>query len=258
MIKVENISKSYSEKIILDNITLEIPKGKITSLVGANGAGKSTLLGIISRLLKQNDGSIIIDEKNIEEYKSRVLAQHLSILKQSNHLDLKLTVRELVSFGRFPYSQGRLTKEDEEKIDEAITFLGLNEIENSYIDELSGGQKQRAFLAMVVAQDTEYILLDEPLNNLDMKHSVQIMRTLKKLCNEKGKTIIIVIHEINFAANYSDYIVAMKDGKIRHFNTTKNIITPEVLKDIFDINFEIIEKKEQLFCDYFSSLKDIY
>ena len=145
----------------------------------------------------------------------------------------------MVSFGRFPYSQGRLTKEDEEKIDEAITFLGLKEIENSYIDELSGGQKQRAFLAMVVAQDTEYILLDEPLNNLDMKHSVQIMRTLKKLCNEKGKTIIIVIHEINFAANYSDYIVAMKDGKIRHFNTTKNIITPEVLKDIFDINFEI-------------------
>lgn len=256
MIKVENISKSYSEKIILDDITLEIPKGKITSLVGANGAGKSTLLGIISRLLQQNKGNIILDDKNIEEYKNRALAQQLSILKQSNHLDLKLTVKELVSFGRFPYSQGRLTSKDYQKIDEAIAFLSLKEIENNYVDELSGGQRQRAFLAMIVAQDTEYILLDEPLNNLDMKHSVQIMHTLKRLCKEKGKTIIIVIHEINFAANYSDYIVAMKDGKIRHFDTTKNIIKADVLKDIFDINFEIIEKKEQLFCDYFTTLKD--
>lgn len=256
MIKVENISKNYSEKIILDDITLEIPKGKITSLVGANGAGKSTLLGIISRLLQQNKGNIILDDKNIEEYKNRALAQQLSILKQSNHLDLKLTVRELVNFGRFPYSQGRLTSEDYQKIDEAIAFLSLKEIENNYVDELSGGQRQRAFLAMIVAQDTEYILLDEPLNNLDMKHSVQIMHTLKRLCKEKGKTIIIVIHEINFAANYSDYIVAMKDGKIRHFDTTKNIIKADVLKDIFDINFEIIEKKEQLFCDYFTTLKD--
>ncbi|MDD3459400.1 MAG: ATP-binding cassette domain-containing protein [Weeksellaceae bacterium] len=258
MIKIENISKNYSEKIVLDKVSLEIPKGKITSIIGANGAGKSTLLSIISRLLKQNHGSIIIDKKNIEDYKNRILAQHLSILKQSNHLDLKLTVKELVSFGRFPYSQGRLTAEDHEKVDEAIAFLDLKSIENSFVDELSGGQKQRAFLAMVVAQDTEYILLDEPLNNLDMKHSVQIMRTLRKLCKEKGKTIIIVIHEINFAANYSDYIVAMKDGKIRHYDTTKNIINPKVLNDIFDINFEIIEKKEQLFCDYFSALKDIY
>lgn len=258
MIKVEHISKNYSEKIILDDVTLEIPKGKITSLVGANGAGKSTLLGIISRLLKQNGGNVIIDDKNIEDYKNKALAQQLSILKQANHIELKLTVRELVSFGRFPYSQGRLTSEDKEKIEQALDFLELKEIENSYIDELSGGQRQRAFLAMVVAQDTQYVLLDEPLNNLDMKHSVQIMRTLKKLCTEKGKTIIIVLHEINFAANYSDYIVAMKDGKIRHFDTTKNIITAEVLKDIFDINFEIIQKEDQLFCDYFSSLKNAF
>lgn len=252
MIKIENISKSYSEKIVLDEISLEIPKGKITSLIGANGAGKSTLLSIISRLLKQNKGSIIINEKNIEDYKNQILAQHLSILKQSNHLDLKLTVKELISFGRFPYSQGKLTPEDHEKIEEAISFLNLKDIENNFVDELSGGQKQRAFLAMVVAQDTEYILLDEPLNNLDMKHSVQIMKTLRELCEKKGKTIIIVIHEINFASHYSDYIVAMKDGKIIHFDTTPNIINPVVLKDIFDINFRVVEKKEKLFCDYFS------
>lgn len=184
MIKVENISKSYSEKLVLDEVSLEIPKGKITSLIGANGAGKSTLLSIISRLLKQNKGSIIINEKNIDDYKNKILAQHLSILKQSNHLDLKLTVKELISFGRFPYSNGRLTKIDHEKIEEAIDFLNLKDIENSYVDELSGGQKQRAFLAMVVAQDTDYILLDEPLNNLDMKHSVHIMKTLRDLCEK--------------------------------------------------------------------------
>lgn len=255
MITVKELSKSYTDKIVLDQINLELPKGKITSLIGANGAGKSTLLGVISRLLKQTQGTVSLNDKNIEDYKNRTLAQQLSILKQSNHLDLKLTVRELVCFGRFPYSQGRLTNEDQLKINEAIAYLGLEDLEHRFMDELSGGQKQRAFMAMVVAQDTDYILLDEPLNNLDMKHSVQIMRTLRNLCRDKGKTIIIVIHEINFAANYSDYIVAMKEGKVLHFDSTKNIIQPHILKDIFDIDFEIIEKKEQLFCDYFSSLK---
>lgn len=251
MIKVKDISKNYVDKIVLEKISLEIPKRKITSLVGANGAGKSTLLGIISRLLPQDNGTIIINEKNIEDYKSRVLAQKLSVLKQANHLDLKLTVRELVSFGRFPYSQGRLTQEDKQMIDEAISFLNLTELENDYVDELSGGQRQRAFLAMVVAQDTDYVLLDEPLNNLDMKHSVQIMKILRELCEKKGKTIIIVIHEINFASYYSDYIVAMKEGKIKHFDTTQNIIQPKILKDVFDIDFEIIEKDQKRICNYF-------
>ena len=251
MIKVKDISKNYVDKIVLEKISLEIPKRKITSLVGANGAGKSTLLGIISRLLPQDNGTIIINEKNIEDYKSRVLAQKLSVLKQANHLDLKLTVRELVSFGRFPYSQGRLTQEDKRMIDEAISFLNLKELENDYVDELSGGQRQRAFLAMVVAQDTDYVLLDEPLNNLDMKHSVQIMKILRELCEKKGKTIIIVIHEINFASYYSDYIVAMKEGKIKHFDTTQNIIQPKILKDVFDIDFEIIEKDQKRICNYF-------
>lgn|SRR5690554_254147 len=251
MIKVKDISKNYVDKIVLEKISLEIPKRKITSLVGANGAGKSTLLGIISRLLPQDNGTIIINEKNIVDYKSRVLAQKLSVLKQANHLDLKLTVRELVSFGRFPYSQGRLTQEDKQMIDEAISFLNLKELENDYVDELSGGQRQRAFLAMVVAQDTDYVLLDEPLNNLDMKHSVQIMKILRELCEKKGKTIIIVIHEINFASYYSDYIVAMKEGKIKHFDTTQNIIQPKILKDVFDIDFEIIEKDQKRICNYF-------
>lgn len=251
MIEVQEITKQYGEKIVLDKVGMQFNKGKITSLIGGNGAGKSTLLSVISRLLSQDGGVVMVDKKNITEYKSKMLAQRLSILKQSNNIRLKLTVRELVSFGRFPYSQDKLTKEDVNMVNRAIDFLNLKEIENSYIDELSGGQKQRAYMAMVVAQDTEYILLDEPLNNLDMKHSVQTMKMMRKLADELGKTIIIVLHDINFASHYSDYIVALKGGKIIYHDTTENIIREDVLKEVFDINIKICEFDSKRICNYF-------
>src|SRR5690606_5260403 len=150
MISVDSITKKYLDQTVVDRVSMQIPEGKITSLIGANGAGKSTLLSIISRLLKQNNGNVMINDKNLESYKSRALAKELSILKQSNHLELKLTVRELIGFGRFPYTQGKLTRQDTLKIDEAIDFLDLKDIQHKYVDELSGGQKQRAFLALVV------------------------------------------------------------------------------------------------------------
>lgn len=251
MIEVKDISKQFGKKIVLNGVDLLFPTGKITSLIGSNGAGKSTLLSIISRLLAQDGGTVIVDEKDVTDYKNKILAQRLSILKQSNHVRLKLTVRELVSFGRFPYSQDNLTEEDWKKVDRAIDFLDLRDIENAYIDELSGGQKQRAFMAMVVAQDTEYVLLDEPLNNLDMKHSVQTMKILRKLADELKKTIIIVLHDINFASHYSDYIVALKDGKVKYSDATENIINEQVLKDVFGIDITISEFNHKKFCNYF-------
>lgn len=251
MITAEKISKKYGDNVVLDKLTMKFPQGGITTLIGGNGAGKSTLLSIISRLLNQDEGCVVLENKNLEEYKNRVLAQHLSILRQFNHVGLKLTVKELISFGRFPYSQGRLTRQDQHKINEAIQFLDLEDIQDSYIDELSGGQKQRAYLAMVVAQDTDYILLDEPLNNLDMKHSVQIMKTLRKLATELGKTIIMVLHDINFASHYSDYIAALKDGDIKFFGPTNVIINEKILKEIFEIDFTITESKGKLTCNYF-------
>ncbi len=254
MIEVKEVTKQYGKKIVLDGVSLEFPAGKVTSLIGSNGAGKSTLLSIISRLLNRDGGVVLVDEKEVTDYKNKVLAQRLSILKQSNHVRLKLTVRELVSFGRFPYSQDKLNKEDWAKVDQAIEFLDLKDIENSYIDELSGGQKQRAFMAMVVAQDTEYVLLDEPLNNLDMRHSVQTMRTLRKLADKMNKTIIIVLHDINFAANYSDHIIALKDGKLKYSDSTENIIKEDVLKDIFDIDISISGSSKKLFCNYFCAV----
>jgi len=168
-------------------------------------------------------------------------------------MNVRLTIRELVSFGRFPYSHGRLNQEDNKKIDEAIHYMNLEDIQHDYLDELSGGQRQRAFIAMVIAQDTEYILLDEPLNNLDMKHSVQIMKILRKLVDELDKTVVIVLHDINFASVYSDYIVALKDGKVVKDGPTDAIINSESLKEIYDMDIPIQEMNSCRICVYFNS-----
>lgn len=252
MIEIKNISKQYGDHVVLNDISLRFPKGKITSLIGSNGTGKSTLLSIMSRLLVQDKGEVFVNEKKNTDYKSAVLSQHLSILKQFNNVELKLTVKELVSFGRFPYSQGRLTKEDHDKIEETLDFLDLNELQDMYLEELSGGQRQRAYLAMVVAQDTEYILLDEPLNNLDMRHSVQIMKILRKLTEVLGKTIIVVLHDINFASHYSDHIAALKNGKVKYFGKADEIINEDILKDLFGISFCISQSNGKKLCNYFN------
>lgn len=251
MIEIKNISKNYGEKKVVDNVSFNIEKGKITSFIGANGAGKSTILSMIARLLPMDSGNVIINGKDLKEWNTKELSKTLSILKQSNNINVKLTIRELVSFGRFPYCEGNLKKEDEEIVNNAIDYMQLKDIQNKYIDELSGGQKQRAFIAMIIAQDTEYILLDEPLNNLDMKHSVEMMKLLRKMVDDLGKTIIIVIHDINFASCYSDNIVALKHGKLVANDTTMNIIQKDVLNDIFDMDFNIQNIDNRNICIYF-------
>ncbi|NLL17894.1 MAG: ATP-binding cassette domain-containing protein, partial [Clostridia bacterium] len=155
MIRVQKVSKIYGSKTVVDNVSLDIERGKITSLIGANGAGKSTLLSMISRLIKKDGGKIFVEGVEIGECDSNELAKKISILKQSNYLNIRLTIKDLVSFGRFPYSKGRLTKEDQEYIDDAIAYMELKDIENKYLDQLSGGQRQRAFIAMVLAQNTD-------------------------------------------------------------------------------------------------------
>ena len=251
MIRVNNILKKYSDKIILENINLELPKNKITAFIGSNGAGKSTLISIISRTLAKDSGEVFIDEKELKNWNTTELSKRLSILKQSNHLNIKLTVRELINFGRFPHSKGKLTKEDIKKVDEAIEYMDLSDLENRYIDELSGGQRQMAYIAMIIAQDTDYIFLDEPLNNLDMKHSVQIMKILRNLIDEHGKTIMIVIHDINFVSCYSDYIVALKNGKIIKQGNTEDIIQSKVLNTIYGMDMCIHEIDQRKFCLYY-------
>jgi iron complex transport system ATP-binding protein len=252
VIEVRSVSKQYGNKNVVENVSVKIAKGKITSFIGPNGAGKSTLLSMISRLLTKDQGEVLIEGQEIGQYKSNELAKKISILKQSNHITVRLTIRELVSFGRFPYSQGNLTKEDWKYVDEAIRYLELADIQHKYLDQLSGGQRQRAYIAMVVAQNTEYVLLDEPLNNLDMKHSVQIMKVLRRLVDEMGKTVVIVIHDINFASVYSDYIVALKDGKVVKEGSTDEIIQPQTLKDVYDMDIHIEDIDENKICVYYA------
>ncbi|MEC1561661.1 iron ABC transporter ATP-binding protein [Bacillus haynesii] len=251
MIEVRDIMKQFGEQTVVHPTTLTIQKRMITSFIGPNGAGKSTLLSIISRLIGMDAGKVLIDGKEISAYKSNDLAKKISILKQSNQINIRLTVRELVSFGRFPYSQGRLSKEDWTYVDEAIDYMKLRDIEHKHLDQLSGGQCQRAFIAMVIAQDTDYILLDEPLNNLDMKHSVEIMKLLRDLVESRGKTIVIVIHDINFASVYSDRIAALKNGRIVKEGPAEDIIQTPVLKDIYDMDIPIQQIGDQKICVYF-------
>ena len=156
---------------------------------------------------------------------------------------MKLTVRELVAFGRFPYTGGRITEEDDRIINQAISYMELQEFEDRFIDELSGGQRQRAYIAMVIAQDTEYVLLDEPTNNLDIYHATNMMKIVRRLCDELGKTVILVLHEINYAAFYSDYICAFVDGKIAKFGTVEEVMTKETLSEIYKVDFEIMTIK---------------
>ncbi|HIY76253.1 MAG TPA: ATP-binding cassette domain-containing protein [Candidatus Sphingobacterium stercorigallinarum] len=251
MIEVKNISKSYGDRIILDDISVQFPKGKIVALIGGNGTGKSTLLSIISRLVKKDEGEINLLDQDVYSMTNREFAKRLSILKQSNHPNVRITVRELVSFGRFHHSQGRLKADDELKIDEAIGYMVLQDIQHSYLDELSGGQRQRAFLAMLLVQDTDYILLDEPLNNLDLRHSVEIMRILRNLADNLGKTIIVVVHDINFAVSYADYIVALKDQKVLFYGPTEDVIQEDKLKAIFDLDMRIVSHNNCKYCIYF-------
>ena len=237
---VVDLIKSYGDKTVVNEVSFEVPKGKVLSLIGPNGAGKSTVMGMISRLIAKDSGIINFEGEDLSKWKSKELAKHLSILTQHNNVQMKLTVRELVAFGRFPYSGSRLTPEDNAMIDKAIAYMELQDFEDQYIDELSGGQRQRAYIAMVIAQDTDYVLLDEPTNNLDIYHASNLMRIARRLCDELGKTVILVLHEINYAAFYSDYICAFKDGKIAKFGPVDEVITKETLSEVYMVDFEIM------------------
>ncbi|MGL6066930.1 MAG: ABC transporter ATP-binding protein [Cetobacterium sp.] len=218
MIEIKNVSKKYRGKYVVNDVSTDIPEGKITCIIGPNGAGKSTLLNMISRLTPLESGEIIIDGKNLESWDKSELAKTMATLKQENTTNVRLTVYELISFGRFPHS---------------------------------GGQKQRAYIAMTIAQNTKYILLDEPLNNLDMKSSVAMMKILQQLVQDLGKTIVIVMHDINFTSVYSDYILAMKNGKLKHMDLTQNIVVKEKLEKLYEMPFHIEEINKKNICVYF-------
>jgi iron complex transport system ATP-binding protein len=239
MIQIENVSFRHGSTPILHDISLSIPKGGITALVGPNGAGKSTLLALIARLHALQDGAITIDGRPVDTTSNTELARLIAILRQDAIVASRLRVRELVSFGRFPHSRGRLTQTDRDIIAEALQDFDLTDLADRFIDTLSGGQRQRALVSMALAQGTDYLLLDEPLNNLDMYFSRELMRSLRTIADEKGKTIIIVLHDINQAGAHADRIVAMQAGRIVAAGRPADLLTPETLNTIFGFDMRV-------------------
>lgn len=242
--KVNQLSFSYGKKEILHDISFEIKKGSVTTVLGANGSGKSTLFQLMTKNLKPEKGSVSLEGIDIGKMRIREFARKAAIVHQHNRAEDDLTVRELVSYGRIPHrvpGHGK-TDEDEKKISWALEVTGLLELADRPMGKLSGGQRQRAFLAMSLAQDTEYLFLDEPTTFLDIRYQEEILKLVRKLNQEYNITVIMVLHEMNQAIGYSDELIALSNGKIVAKGTPEEVMTAENLKTIYDIDARIIEK----------------
>ena len=239
MIHVSGLTKSYGQWPVLSDVDLDLPDGELIGLVGANGAGKSTLLSVMARLLGADAGTVEVGGLNVATTPSDELAKVLCVLKQDNHMLVRLTVRDLVSFGRYPHNHGRPTEHDDAVVEKTLAWMDLNDLAGRYLDQMSGGQRQRAFVAMVLAQETPYMLLDEPLNNLDMVHSVTMMRRLRAAAHELGRTVVVVMHDINMAAAWADRIVALRDGAVVVQGTPEETMTQEYLSKVFGMEVPV-------------------
>ncbi|MCA0963843.1 ABC transporter ATP-binding protein [Salipiger bermudensis] len=243
MIEISSLSYHAGPTPILHEISTRIESGGITALIGPNGAGKSTLLHCISGLETPSVGSVRINGIDPFSVPHRQRARTVALLQQSPALVSRLRVRELVSFGRWPHHQGRPRREDEEAVDRALVAFALSDLAERTIDTLSGGQRQRAFIAMTYAQDTPWMLLDEPLNALDPRHARDLMARLHGLSRDGTRSIVIVLHDINAAAGWADHIVAMKDGRIVAQDESAAVLTEDTLRDVFDTPFELLHHK---------------
>lgn len=243
MINISNISHTIHQHPILKDINLNIPKGGITALIGPNGAGKSTLLSLMARLQPLQTGSISYDHHNLANTPNAEIAKILSILTQENHIHSRITVKDLLMFGRYPYHQGKPTQQDNEIVQQAISQFQLDDLANRYLTELSGGQRQRAMIAMVFCQSTEYVLLDEPLNNLDMYYARSLMQLLKQLTHEHNRTTVVVLHDINQASAYADHIIAMKNRQVAFTGTPEEVFTRDNIRELFNIDVDVIDHK---------------
>ncbi len=236
----DNLFVGYGKSPIVKGVDIVVPKGKITALLGPNGCGKSTLLKALSRILKAEKGSVLWNKKPIESVGSKDLAQQLALLPQSQEPPEGVSVVDAVSYGRSPYTGfwGQLSAQDKLIVKQAMQATGIEELSDQPVNSLSGGQRQRVWLAMTLAQDTDYILLDEPTTYLDINHQVELMKMLRKL-NQQGKTIVTVLHDINQACRYCDHLIVMQSGKVVSEGTPSEVLTSELLAKVFELEAEI-------------------
>ncbi|WP_375174008.1 ABC transporter ATP-binding protein [Pseudooceanicola sp.] len=233
MIRIDGVEHSINGTPILKGIDLEIPQGGVTALIGPNGAGKSTLLSLIARLQKLTTGRIEIGGQRVGEVSDRDLARTLAVMAQSTHVSARLSVADLVSFGRYPWHRGRPGAADHDHVARALARFDLTGLQHRFLDEISGGQRQRAFVAMAYAQDTAYLLLDEPLNNLDIAAARDLMRLVREMADQDGRTVVIVLHDINYATAFADHLVVMKEGRIAAEGPPREIVTEMLLEQVF-------------------------
>ncbi|MEZ7501995.1 ATP-binding cassette domain-containing protein [Psychrobacter sp. Arc29] len=244
MIKLNNISHHIGKQQILHDITLSLPTAQVIALIGPNGAGKSTLFSVMARLQPLQSGQVSFavdnEERDIISCQARTLAKTVAMLGQDNHVQGRLRVHELLMFGRYPYHQGQPTVDDEQKVQEILERFELEPLAERFLSTLSGGQRQRVLIAMIVCQDTPYLLLDEPLNNLDMYHAGRLMRELRQLSHNQQKTVVIVLHDINQAAQFADTVVTMKAGEVTAVGRPADVITQETMKDLYNVDVTVL------------------
>ena len=242
ILTAERLAVGYNHKTIVSNVSMTIPQNKISVILGANGCGKSTLLKTFARLLSPQNGQIILDGKQVSEFPSRQLAKKLGLLPQSPVVPEGIRVMDLVSRGRFPYRQflKSMSKEDFAAVEEAMEIMGITELADRAVDELSGGQRQRVWIALALAQQTDILLLDEPTTFLDIAYQIEILDMLTDLNRKHKTTIVMVLHDINLSARYADYLFAMKKGKLVAEGTPDEIITPELMEEVYGLACDVI------------------
>ncbi|ABS35760.1 ABC transporter ATP-binding protein [Clostridium botulinum] len=241
-IETKNLDIAYEDTLIVKELNMQIPKGKITSIIGANGCGKSTILKSVGRILKPKKGVVHLSGQDISKLSTKEIAKKMAILPQNPTAPSGLTVSELVAYGRFPHQKGfgNLTEEDKRIVKWALAATKLSEFERREADTLSGGQRQRVWIAMALAQQTDLILLDEPTTYLDLAHQLEVLKLLYELNRNQKCTIVMVLHDLNLAARFSDYIIAIQKGDIIKYGPPEEVMTPEVLRKTFNINADIV------------------
>ncbi|QQK80018.1 ABC transporter ATP-binding protein [Salicibibacter cibi] len=241
-LEANHLSIRYEKEAIVDDLTMYIPEGKITTIIGPNGCGKSTILKTLARVMKASKGAVYLDGKSIHTQPTKQIAQKMAVLPQSPEAPSGLKVRELVAYGRHPHQKGfaALRKQDYDMIALALEQTGLEALADRPIDTLSGGQRQRVWIAMALAQQTDLLLLDEPTTYLDLAHQLEVLQVLQHLNEQQGRTIVLVVHDINHASRFADHMVALREGAIVQEGVPEEVMSAQVLRDVFHIHADVV------------------
>ncbi|CAM2928182.1 ABC transporter ATP-binding protein [Paenibacillus sediminis] len=235
LLQTNALTLAYGDTPIIENLDLQIPEGQVTVLIGSNGCGKSTLLRSLARLMRPKSGSVLLDGKEIHRSSTKEVARNMAILPQGPSAPEGLTVLQLVKQGRYPYQTWlkQWSEEDERLVNDALRMTGLTDLADRPVDSLSGGQRQRAWIAMTLAQNTDLILLDEPTTYLDLSHQIEVLDLLYELNQEQGRTIVMVLHDLNLACRYAHHIIAVKDKGVHSQGAPEDVLTPQMVKEVF-------------------------